>query len=498
MPLTIRRLIGVLTLSCLLLSRTESAPTPAKAYIIHFEDDIDEALVRRMALVTRPVVLNTSAVKVYITVSERADLLRAHAGRAHTFHPVPPHSKYDVTTLPTVRERAQEVGRVSLLVTLMHVEGVEEEFTTALTAFCPACIVTTERDGHDNDDSTTMIEIIAQNSTDTERLLVDISAQEAVVWVEERPRYAAFNLFAKDVLCGENRASAGGLCYSASHSGEGEVVGVADTGIDMDSCFFQDETTPVAYNSVNSAHRKVVYYATSYGDATEGSSGHGTHVSASIAGASRYDGGGAYNGVAAAAKIAFYDIQSSSGGYLSVPYDLRTLFRPLYAAGARVLSNSWGNPAIGGSSNSYNAASRTVDLFMQQYPDALVIFAAGNNGFYGTHTVSSPSTNKNGLCVGASMNARESFGDVTPDSYGADSIAYFSSRGPTADNRLKPDVLAPGEITNLPQITNLPPSDLSTVLNSYMITIQGGSLLLRRAVRRVPSPQWPGHPWLLR
>ena len=54
---------------------------------------------------------------------------------------------------------------------------------------------------------------------------------------------------------------------------------------------------------------------------------------------------------------------------------------------------------------------------------------------------------KNPIAVGASENLR-SDAFVTPGSCGTpsdiDAIADFSSRGPCADGRIKPDVVAPG------------------------------------------------------
>jgi hypothetical protein len=79
----------------------------------------------------------------------------------------------------------------------------------------------------------------------------------------------------------------------------------------------------------------------------------------------------------------------------------------------------------------------------------------GNNGDAGSGTVGSPSTNKNGIAVGASLNTLEStleaweyFGQVfphSPDAFSEDSVAGFSAQGPTSDGRLKPDIHAPGK-----------------------------------------------------
>jgi len=69
---------------------------------------------------------------------------------------------------------------------------------------------------------------------------------------------------------------------------------------------------------------------------------------------------------------------------------------------------------------------------MFSHPDFLVLFAAGNSG-PGTGSVGSPSTNKNGISVGATLRGAS-----------ANSMAGFSSCGPTTDGRIKPDLTMPG------------------------------------------------------
>jgi subtilisin family serine protease len=77
----------------------------------------------------------------------------------------------------------------------------------------------------------------------------------------------------------------------------------------------------------------------------------------------------------------------------------------------------------------------------------LVVIAAGNEGFavlQGTHgeidanmdlSIGDPANLDEAIAVG-------SVNKTNPHTYG---ISYFSSRGPTADGRQKPDVVAPGE-----------------------------------------------------
>ena len=78
---------------------------------------------------------------------------------------------------------------------------------------------------------------------------------------------------------------------------------------------------------------------------------------------------------------------------------------------------------------------------MYSNPDFLVIFAAGNCGDTptsgclrtGTSSIATPATAKNVLAVGATRNSAN-----------AQYLASLTSRGPTSDGRIKPDVLSPG------------------------------------------------------
>ena len=72
---------------------------------------------------------------------------------------------------------------------------------------------------------------------------------------------------------------------------------------------------------------------------------------------------------------------------------------------------------------------------MYDNPESLTLFAASNDGGdYGDMSVSAPAVAKNCLTVGAAES--ESLPTTT--------VADFSSRGPTKDGRISPDVLAPG------------------------------------------------------
>jgi hypothetical protein len=70
-----------------------------------------------------------------------------------------------------------------------------------------------------------------------------------------------------------------------------------------------------------------------------------------------------------------------------------------------------------------------------------LVFSAGNSG-PGTLTLTRPKAAQNLIAVGNSENIRTELGTVNADNL--DDLRGSSSRGPTADGRIKPDVIAPG------------------------------------------------------
>lgn len=136
-----------------------------------------------------------------------------------------------------------------------------------------------------------------------------------------------------------------------------------------------------------------------------------------------------------------------------------------YQDGTRISSNSWGANTAGG----YNLNSQTFDAIVRDAQPAtstfpspgnqeyVVVFAAGNAG-PGLQSVGAPASAKNVITAGASENvhshsnanggnnAAGNDGCAVPDT-GADNandMIGFSSRGPCADQRKKPDIVAPG------------------------------------------------------
>jgi len=77
----------------------------------------------------------------------------------------------------------------------------------------------------------------------------------------------------------------------------------------------------------------------------------------------------------------------------------------------------------------------------------VVVLAAGNEGFAVLQTLDGTIDANMDLSIGDPANLEEAIavGSVHKESPHTFGISYFSSRGPTADGRQKPDVVAPGE-----------------------------------------------------
>ncbi|MCA9923294.1 MAG: S8 family serine peptidase [Anaerolineales bacterium] len=119
------------------------------------------------------------------------------------------------------------------------------------------------------------------------------------------------------------------------------------------------------------------------------------------------------------------------------------------ANGAAISSNSWGCSLCAGVydlfSQAYDTAVRDAQRQVPGNQEVITIFAAGNAG-PGSTTILSPGNGKNVISVGGSESFRTDFaGLCVPSNYvdNAMDIAAFSSRGPAAGGRVKPEIVAP-------------------------------------------------------
>jgi subtilisin family serine protease len=237
--------------------------------------------------------------------------------------------------------------------------------------------------------------------------------------------------------------------------GAGQIVSIADSGLSVDGALNADFAGRLlrAFTPAEMSPDDPECAAkTNWTDLN----GHGTHVAGSLLGnghnsrsaPEQHTYSGSLAGVAPEARLVFLALNTDGGtGLQCIPYDDSFLARG-YDAGARIASNSWGAAGRG----TYTLRSQIVDRYIWEHPDYLVLFSAGNMGDFNldgvpdTQIIGAPGTAKNVLTVGASENLRPGlrvspYGDIADD---PDTLAYFSSRGPTADGRIKPDIVAPG------------------------------------------------------
>lgn len=118
------------------------------------------------------------------------------------------------------------------------------------------------------------------------------------------------------------------------------------------------------------------------------------------------------------------DIQASSDRYIYPAPDLyNDYFGISYKAGARIMSNSWGAPAV----SSYTSLERLVDKFMYDHDDFTIVFAAGNDGERGKRTIGLPASAKNCIAVGAVLSSSRKYSeDDNPVSPTVDILDKYS------------------------------------------------------------------------
>lgn len=268
-------------------------------------------------------------------------------------------------------------------------------------------------------------------------LLPSLAQQPGVNWVEPYIQPQTANAEGRKLMGTE------AVWQSFGYYGAGQIVAVSDSGLSVQGAMSPDFDGRVvqafAPSQMNLASAQC-QAKTNYTDLH----GHGTHVAGSVLGNGTRSGSNAaghvyaasHAGTAPEAKLVFMALNTDgtssiqcvdlNGEFLAKGYDL----------GARISSNSWGASNAGG----YNQNASLVDDYLWRHKDYLVLFSAGNSG-PGGQTVGAPGTAKNVLTIGASENNRP---DIDFDADDPDTMVGFSSRGPTADGRFKPEVVAPG------------------------------------------------------
>jgi subtilisin family serine protease len=188
-------------------------------------------------------------------------------------------------------------------------------------------------------------------------------------------------------------------------------------------------------------------------DAPDGN-GHGTHVAGIIAGYREVTEGGStriFPGMAPEARLRIYKVLDDRG-FGEDAWIIKALDHIAAAnenAGRLVIHGV--NLSLGGpfDQSVYGCGHSPLceELRRLWQQGVLVVIAAGNEGFAVLQTLEGTIDANMDLSVGDPANLEEAIavGSVhkeSPHTYG---VSYFSSRGPTADGRQKPDLVAPGE-----------------------------------------------------
>ena len=224
-------------------------------------------------------------------------------------------------------------------------------------------------------------------------------------------------------------------------TGTGQVIGVADTRLEDQLCFFTDPAHPLVRQTVTPPglltldpnHRKILAYnnLSTLAVPPYPTWRHGTHTAGSAVGDSLANlstplsaGHDAGDGMAPNAKLVYLDmyagIEDNCVDAIS-PSPLANILEQEYQAGARLSTHSYESDE-----------DVAVDTEAWQRPDLLVFFAIGNQP--------RPMFAANGAKNVVSVGATETY-DLT-NNLDPENMASFSVLGPA--NRIKPDVTAPG------------------------------------------------------
>ena len=194
--------------------------------------------------------------------------------------------------------------------------------------------------------------------------------------------------------------------WEAGLDGTGVRIAIVDTGIDAEHPDFDG---------------RVAVTADFTGEGPQDMHGHGTHC-AGIAAGSGDASAGRYRGVAPGASIyAAKVLRADGGGLMS---DVMAGIEWAVDQAVQVISLSLGGP---GPSDGTDALSEMCNAATEA--GVVLCVAAGNDG-PAPYTVGPPGSAQQVITIGAIDDA--------------DRVGQFSSRGPTADGRAKPDIVFPG------------------------------------------------------
>jgi subtilisin-like proprotein convertase family protein len=432
------------------------SPSGRELRVVQFIGPVKDAWIEALeatgARIVSPVASNAYVVMADVAASRRLDDLR-HDPSVQWIGDYEPAFRLS----PGLRSRAAAAGPSSTDVTVQLI--ADEEALPLLFAFYEAGIAELRP-------PSLVMNFVNLHFAIPDEYLGLLASHPSVFGVEELPEERLLDevqaqIVAGNVVSGGSAPSAPGyLSWLASKGfANGQfafVVDVTDDGVDRGS------TTDVnvefrAGGSAGGASR-VLYNHNYTGDpAADSGRGHG-NLNASIAGGFNSLGGTAYEdasgynfGLGICPFVGLGNTKVfSNGNAATFTQPTATRLQAAYAGGARISSNSWAYV----SGNNYNFDSQAHDAIVRDAAagaagnqEMTIVFAGGNSG-PNANTVRPPGTAKNIITVGAQESYRPTGTDgcaiQSTGANNANEITPFSSRGPTADLRKKPDLVAPG------------------------------------------------------
>ncbi len=268
----------------------------------------------------------------------------------------------------------------------------------------------------------------------------ELAKLEPVAWIQECSPARRFNSDVQWVMQIGWRPErpdelSGHRIWAHGIRGQNMVVGLFDSGIRTEHDMFIDPAVPVTGPGLYPEHRKLVAYKL-YEGAAFGDAGnfHGSAVAGTLCGNDSIAGNASkLDGIAPDCRLYFVDNANAFGVYV-FDEDMTALLDSVrlstgLSAPVRQVSGSFGTEE---SLSYYRLEESSLDEVCWNDKQFFIIWAAGNSGGP-SYNVGHPSGAKNCLTVGACGNATQS-----------NTIWVKSSRGPCRDERIKPNLLAPG------------------------------------------------------
>jgi hypothetical protein len=299
-----------------------------------------------------------------------------------------------------------------------------------------------------------------------------LSALPGVVNVEPYPEYRPFDEVQGQIMAGHLNAAGTlptgpGYLHWLTHTvgfstapDDYPVVDITDDGID-DGDANPSHADFYEFGESTNADR-LIYNRNWTGDASADSGGGHGNLNAAIVGGYNSQTGTLYQdtdgyhyglGINPFGRLGGSKVFNNDGAWDHAGTD-EEVVSASYESGARISTNSWGCGPPWCNDAPYTVDAQNYDAMVRDAvadspgnQEMVILFAAGNDGT-DTATIGAPATAKNVIAVGASENVRPTWtdgcGDGPTEADSAQDIADFSSRGPTSDGRIKPDLVAPG------------------------------------------------------